>query len=773
MPVCTRCAQANPEIARFCLACGAPLPAETHAAREMRKRVTIVFADVTGSSELAERLDPEALRRVMGRYFDEMRAVLERHGGTVEKFIGDAVMAVFGIPVLHEDDALRGVLAASEMRDALGSLNEELDRELGVTIKAHIGVNTGEVVAGDPASGQAFATGDAVSVAARLEEVAQPGEILVGESTYRLVRDAVTVEPADPRLRKGKGKGETVRAFRLLDVAAASRSALRRPDSPFVGRGRELDVLAEAFEEVVDESVCRLITVLGPAGVGKSRLVEECLGSGLTDDATIMRGRCLPYGEGITFWPIREALTDAAGLSADDSPEAARERIKALLEPGPGTDLIVERVTDVLGLAEAVVEHRAHFWAIASFLESLARRRPLVVVFDDIQWGEPTFLDLVEHVVSQSGESPILLLCIARPELLELRSSWEPVLRLEPLSDDEAERLIESLLGETGLARGARARIAEAAEGSPLFIEEMVTTLIDEGVLRRRNGSWVAAGGLARIAVPPTIRALLDARLERLGGMERAVLERGSVEGKVFHRGSVLQLSPEGERAVVGDCLTALVRNDLVRPDSTSFADENAFRFRHQLLRDAAYESLPKEARSHLHERFAAWLEEKVGERVSEYEEILGYHLEQAYRYRVELGLASESDRRFAEEAAKCLGSAGLRARARGDLPAAANLLARALDVTPPDSAARLELEPKLRDVLFESGELRWARISWASFRCFWRWRFGHRWLMADRLGEVVIRCQDCGKAKRLPRGWAMVEPEAGPTKYGGGDGPG
>jgi predicted ATPase len=411
----------------------------------------------------------------------------------------------------------------------------------------------------------------------------------------------------------------------------------------------------------------------------------------------------------------------------------------------------------VLGLAEAVVEHRAHFWAIASFLESLARRRPLVAVFDDIQWAEPTFLDLVEHIVGEAGKSPILLLCIARPELLEFRTSWESTIRLEPLTDGEARRLIESLLGGAALPDEARASIAEVAEGSPLFVEEIVTMLIEEGLLRRHHGSWIAHGDLARVAMPPSIQALLAARVERLGAMERAVLERGSVEGKVFHRGAVLQLTPEADRDAVEDCLTALVRDDLLKPDSTSFADEGAFRFRHQLLRDAAYESLPKEARSHLHERFAFWLEERVGERASEYEEILGYHFEQAYRYRVELGLAAESNGRLGEEAAKRLGSAGLRARARGDLPAAANLLSRAIGLVRPDSAMSLELAPKLRDVLFESGELRRRRISWASLRCFWRWRFGHRWLMADRLGRVVLRCEDCGKAKDLPRGWSEV----------------
>jgi class 3 adenylate cyclase len=768
MPLCSNCGQANPEIARFCLACGAPLRAKSDAARQIRKRVTILFADVTGSTALAKRLDPEALRRVMGRYFDETRTIVERHGGTVEKFIGDAVMAVFGIPLLHEDDALRAVVAASEIRDALASLNDDVERKLGVTINVHIGVNTGEVVAGDASAGQAFATGDAVNVAARLEEVAAPGEILIGEPTYRLVRDAVTVEPVGRHLLKGKGAA--VPAFRLLAVGTGRPGAKRRSQSPFVGRGHELEVLADAFSAVVQDSASRLVTVLGPAGVGKSRLVEEFLASGLTDKAMVVRGRCLPYGEGITFWPIKEAITEAAGVSAEESADTARQRITSLLEPGTGADLIAERVTDVLGLADTVVEHRAHFWAIAGFLQSLARRRPLVAVFDDIQWAEPTFLDLVEYIVTEAGNSPILLLCVARPELLDFRTSWEPTIRLQPLSDDEAALMVGSLLG--GLPDEARLHIVEAAEGSPLFVEEMVTMLIDEGLLRRRNGSWFSAGDLGRIRVPPTIQALLAARVERLGGMERKVLERGAVEGKVFHRGAVVQLLPEAERRGVGECLTALVQKDLLKPDSTHFADEAAFRFRHQLLRDAAYESLPKEARSRLHEQFATWLEEKAGERTGEYEEILGYHLEQAYRYRVELGLAAQGDGRTAEAAAKYLGSAGLLARARGDLPAAANLLSRATELSPPDSTARSELAGKLRDVLFQSGELRATRLSWTSLRCFWRWRFGHTWLIADRLGESVLRCGDCGKVKRLPRNWNFAEAERPHTEVWIGEGP-
>jgi class 3 adenylate cyclase len=548
MAVCSVCGQENPEVARFCLACAAPLAAQTPAERAaVRKTITVVFSDIAGSTALGEGVDAESLRAVMGRYFEEMRAVLERHGGTVEKFIGDAVMAVFGIPVLHEDDALRAVRAAAEMRDALTPLNDELERERGVRIQVRVGVNTGEVVAGDPSGGQRFATGDAVNVAARLEQAARPGEILIGEGTYRLVRDAVTVESV--RSLSLKGKGEAVPARRLLAVPGLTG---RRLASPIVGRDRELELLDRAFAGVVRGHACRLVTVLGAAGVGKSRLVQEFL-RGRADDATIVRGHCLSYGEGITYWPIKSAISQAAGLSGEESPETAQEKIRSLVAAAPDADLIVERVTETIGIAKTVTGHRGTGWAIGRIFEELARKRPLIVVLDDLQWGEPTFLDLIEAVAEHSREAPILLLCMARPDLLELRPHWGEEghdatrLHLTPLTDDESAHLITNLLGAAELADHVRSRITETAEGNPLFVEEIVAMLIDEGLLLRRNGSVAASGDWSRVSLPPTIQALLAGRLDRLGREERAVLERGSVEGKVFHRGAVLELSPPAD----------------------------------------------------------------------------------------------------------------------------------------------------------------------------------------------------------------------------------
>ena len=377
-----------------------------------------MFCDVTGSTALGERLDPESLRDVQSRYFDAMRAAIERHGGTVEKYIGDAVMAVFGIPVLHEDDALRAARAAADMREALAALNKELERDRGVTIQVRIGVNTGEVVAGDPGDGQAFVTGDAVNVAARLEQHAEPGQVLLGEATYRLVRDAVEAEPVEPL--ELKGKAERVPAWSLLGVREVTSAVPRRLDSPMVGRERQLAQLRQAFDAAGgDDAACQLFTLLGSAGVGKSRLVEEFL-STLGAGAEVLRGRCLPYGEGITYFPVVEAIKQAAGLADFDLPDVVESKVCSVLEGDEHQELVCRHVSQLMGVAEAAAGEET-FWAIRRFFEASARERPLVLVFDDIHWGEPTFLDLVEHIADWSRGSPILLLCMARSDLLDVR----------------------------------------------------------------------------------------------------------------------------------------------------------------------------------------------------------------------------------------------------------------------------------------------------------------------------------------------------------------
>ncbi len=671
MLTCPKCGQENADGARFCNACAAPLT-PVPAAREVRKTVTVVFCDVTGSTALGERLDPESLRRVMARYFEAMRGVIERHGGTVEKFIGDAVMAVFGVPVLHEDDALRAVRAACEMRAALTRLNEELERDYGTTLALRTGVNTGEVVTGTE---ERLATGDAVNVAARLEQAAQSGEILVGAETLALVRDAVEVEPLEPL--ELKGKNERVPAYRLVALRQAPE---RRVAGAFVGRERELDQLREAFGRVVSDRSCQLFTLLGTAGVGKSRLVEEFLGS--LGSARVVRGRCLSYGEGITYYPVVEVLLQLFG----DDPDTAVGELAA-------DEVAAGALRALLGGEGVVTSTNEAAWAFRKLLETVALATPLVVVVDDIHWGEPTFLDLVEHVADLSRDAPILLLCVARPELLDKRAGWgggklnATTSLLEPLDALATDVLIEALLAGGELDDELRARIRDAAGGNPLFVEEMLAMVRESG-----NGE---------VAVPPTIQALLAARLDQLEPSERGVLERGSVEGKEFHRGAVVALAPE---EVAPDAqLITLVRKDLIRPGRPTLPGEDAYRFRHLLIRDAAYEALPKATRAELHERFADWLD-KRGQDLVEHDEIVGYHLEQAHRYRSELGPLDDAARALAAAAAERLGAAGRRALERGDVGAARNLLERTVALLPLD-VLDVVLALKLAQTLFMAGD--------------------------------------------------------------------
>ncbi len=588
-----------------------------------RKVVTILFCDVTGSTALGESVDPEALRALLAGYFERMKAIVETHGGTVEKFIGDAVMAVFGVPMLHEDDALRAVRAAAEMRNALP--------ELGM--QARIGVNSGEVVTGTE---ERLATGDAVNVAARLEQAAAANEVLLGEPTLALVREAVQVEPLAPLSLKGKA--EPVRAYRLVRVREAPE---RRHEALFVGRQRELEIVRDGWERALVGRRCELVTVVGDAGVGKSRLAAEFL-AGL--DARVVRGRCLPYGEGITYWPVVEVVKQ---LDARPSDDLAAHAIRSLLGE-----------TDVSASAEEIA------WAFRKLLEEQA---PLVVVFDDIQWGEETFLDLIDHIVLLSRGAPILLLCLARPDLLERRPSWPVALRLEPLPKADVDALIPDTM-----EADVREQIARAAGGNPLFIGEMLA---------------MAAEGNGELVVPPTLKALLAARIDQLDPSERGVLERGAVEGEIFHRGAVQALAPEETQ--VTPRLAALVRKQLIRPDRAHLPAEDAFRFRHLLIRDSAYDALPKAVRAELHERFAAWLEER-GVDLVELDEILGHHLEQAARYKQELG---QPDAVLAERAGERLATAGRRAVWRGDIRAASALLERALALLRP---MRLDVELEL-----------------------------------------------------------------------------
>jgi class 3 adenylate cyclase/tetratricopeptide (TPR) repeat protein len=704
---CPSCGAANLPGSRFCSSCATPL-ADRPASAETRKTVTVLFCDAISSTALGERLDPESIRGLMTRYFDVMREVIEFHGGALEKFIGDAVMAVFGVPVVHEDDAFRACRAAVEIRHRLAALDAHLRADQGATIQWRMGINTGEVVAADAARGERIVTGDAVNVAARLEAAAAADETLLGAETYALVRDLVTAEAVEPLTLKGKS--EPIPAWRLLGVREEPGRRLRPMEAPLVGRRRPLRLLDEGFREATEERVCHLFTVLGVAGVGKSRLIEEFVTS-LGDQTQVAMGRCLAYGHGITYWPIAEAIRGGVRLAEDDPPDKTAARIRKVLGAEPDAERIAAIVGGLLGIEGSPVAPDEMFWAIRKTFEAMARRRPLILVFDDVHWGEPTFLDLVDHMADWTRDAPILLIAMARPELLEKRplwgggKRWTTTISLEPLTVAESEELAASLLGKADLPAELRHQISSAAEGNPLFVEELLGKLIDDGFLVASGDGWAASGNLDKLTIPSSIWALLAARLDGLSSEERAVIERAAVEGKVFHRGAVTELAPDGIRGQVRDRLASLMRQELVRPEQASFAGDEAYRFRHLLIRDAAYQALAKQTRSELHERFAAWLERVAAERLAEYEEIIGYHLEQAYRYRVELGPPDAHAQELGRRAGILLAEAGMRARRRGDVPATVDLLDRALALLPEEVARQRRLLFWLAFELYDHGD--------------------------------------------------------------------
>ena len=649
---------------------GAPEPArDVPSSRETRKTVSVVAADVLS---LGGPHDPEALRRPMSRAVETVTGVLERHGARTEASAAGGVIGIFGVPTVHEDDALRAVRAASEARDALVELKPELERDWDIAIALRSGVNTGDVVAATETARTPVA-GDAVNVAARLQQAADPGEILLDEQTERLVRDAVRTERVDPDALKTTGREL---AWRLLELAPEAPGYLRRLETPLIGRADELAQLRQSYERAVEQQAATLVTVLGPAGIGKTRLARELFRS-IGEGATVLQGHCPSYGEGITFWPLREIVERVGDLS-----EA--------LAGEPDAEAVADRILGAVGLSAHPSTNEETFWATRKLFDALARRRPLVVLLEDAHWADPTMLDLVEHVVEWSTEAPIVLICLGRSELVDARPRLAggranvASVVLEPLSEQETDELIDALRGDIGLSGETRARIATAAEGNPLFIEQMLAMVAEQG-----------ADGGGEVSIPPTIHALLAARLERLGACERSVLERASVMGREFSRDALVQLIPKDELPAVGGALETLVRRELLRP-----VHDEGFRFRHLLLLEVAYDSVPKAERADLHERHGDWVEQQGGD-----EEIVGYHLERAYVYRADLGPVDEEGRALARRAATRLGGAGRRAYERGDLQAAVGLLSRAVALLEQGAAGRVELLADLGEALRETGE--------------------------------------------------------------------
>jgi class 3 adenylate cyclase/tetratricopeptide (TPR) repeat protein len=775
VPFCSQCGTNNPDVANFCFACGAPL-VTAPPPQEVRKTVSIVFSDLQGSTSMGEKLDSESLREVMTRYFDAMRVELERHGGVVEKFIGDAIMAVFGLPTLHEDDALRAVRAAAGMQRALGGLNDELERHWGVRLTVRTGVNTGQVVAGDPTAGQRLVTGDAVNVAARLEQAAGPQEVLLGDLTYRLVRDHVDVEDVEPL--ELKGKAEPVPAYRLIGVLEDAERP-RRLDAPMVGRTQELELLRTHMAQAIEKRCCRLATVIGEAGVGKSRLLDELVGS-VAADATVLRGRCLPYGDGITFWPFAEAVRAAAGIAERDSTEVALQKLARL---APDED-VSERVASAIGLSPTSFPVQELVWGAQKLLETIGREHPVLVLFEDVHWAEPTFLELIEQVVEHATDSQLLVVCTARPELVERHPEWSTRpgslhLELERLDEEQTAAIAEHLLGAAELDDGVRARIVDAADGNPLFVEQLLSMLVDEGLIKFEDGAWRPTADIDSVAVPPTIHALLAARLDGLAPDERAVIEPAAVIGQVFVGDAVRHLAPERVRADLGAHLTALTDKQLVQPDDAR-SDADAFRFHHILIRDTAYEGILKRARATFHEQFVEWADGVNREGATEYEEILGYHLEQAHRYLSELGPLGEHGRAVGADGSRRLAAAGRRAFARGDAPAAVSLLGRAAALLPERDTVRLTLMAEFGEALLQAGRFREAdatlaeaielgretsaadAVAWASLvRLLVRLRTSdqERWRdeAAVTITEAMAVFEESGNAAGLAMGWRLL----------------
>ena len=667
MIACPQCGQQNPDGFRFCGACASPLAVPGEPAREVRKTVTVVFCDMAGSTQFADSSDPERVRARMGRYHDLARRVLESHGATVEKFIGDAVMAVFGVPVLHEDDALRAVRAVCELRDELARAG----------IPARIGVNTGEVMAGESAP---FVTGDAVNVAARLEQAAAVGEVWIGATTYRLTREAVHAEPLAGV--PAKGKRAPLVAHRLVSVSATAQAIPRRVDSTLVGRGLELSMLSEAFERAVSERRCHLFTVMGAPGVGKSRLAAE-LADGAAAAANVLVGQCLPYGEGITLWPVAEMLRTAAGIGERDDRGTARAALERLVADDEDGLLVAERVARAIGLGGTPAAVEEVFWAIRRTFEIVARTRPTVLVFEDIHWAEPTLLELIEHVADWARGCALLILCTARPDLLDVRAGWAggktnaTTIMLERLPAEDCALLLSELGGDA-LSGEQRERVVAASEGNPLFVEQMLAMWSED----ERGGS----------DVPLSIQALLAARLDRLDGDERRVVESASVEGRVFHQSALAALTSDTARPALAAHLQRLMRRELIDPDRSLFAGDSAYRFQHVLIRDAAYASLPKRARAELHERFAEWLEERVAHRVDEYREILAYHVEQAYLLLADVAPEDARLGALKERAVAALSAAARQAHERGDDRSAYSVYTRALSLRQEPTVEALDL---------------------------------------------------------------------------------
>jgi class 3 adenylate cyclase len=630
-----------------------------------RKQVTAVFGDVVGSTALAERLDLETFRELMLVFLERMAGVVERHGGVIEHLAGDGVMGVFGTEAAHGDDALRAVRAGAAMFEELEALNREIEPRVDVRLEMRVGVNTGMVVVGGRVAGHRVSLGDTMNVAARLQSWAPAGGLVIGDETYRLVRRDVETEPAgELDLR---GRSEPIAAHRVVQ-ADPPDTAVSLSDRPLLGRSRELSLLTVAFERCAARGSPEFVTLLGDAGSGKTRLLVEVV-ERYREHALVVVGRCLSYGEGITYWAAAEIVRQAVGIGQDDDAASARAKISAALDGAEKAGAATAQLAQLVGAHEPSEPGDHVLWALRRLLEARSAEQPVLVVIEDLHWAEPQLLDLVERL-TVGLEAPVVLACTARFDLLSHRPDWSDVcpttVTLGPLPSGDVDALVGELVGDA-LPGETRARLVELAAGNPLFVEQVVHMLVDDGSLMRTASGWALSREVGALEVPPSMEAILAARVDGLSKAERSCAEYAAVIGMEFWSSAVGRMTAEG----ADQPLAGLTRKLVIEPVRRPGAAGDMLRFRHLLLRDAVYEAIPKARRAVIHEQVGRWMADSTQNRRGEVEEIVAYHLETAARYHGERLDGAEDAERVAALAAEHQREASRRAGARQDEAAA------------------------------------------------------------------------------------------------------